>query len=148
MKVEIEVSIGELYDKITILRIKKERITDADKLHNIKKELQYLENKVLNNDPIVENLTKELFEVNSKLWDTEFGVVKPDVVGAVGSVKLIKISPFDSSEFRIPSLSLSRSTSSGILSLSKSGRTVMLITHEVSFSPHAKDGVEAIDLIW
>ncbi len=71
MKVEIEVSIGELYDKITILRIKKERITDADKLHNIKKELQYLENKVLNNDPIVENLTKELFEVNSKLWDIE-----------------------------------------------------------------------------
>jgi len=71
MKVEIEVSIGELYDKITILRIKKDRITDADKLHNIKKELQYLENKVLNNDPIVENLTKELFEVNSKLWDIE-----------------------------------------------------------------------------
>tara|TARA_B100000123_G_scaffold170318_1_gene126285 strand:- start:200 stop:580 length:381 start_codon:yes stop_codon:yes gene_type:complete len=71
MKVEIEVSIGELYDKITILRIKKERITDADKLHNIKKELQYLENKVLNNDPIIENLTKELFEVNSKLWDIE-----------------------------------------------------------------------------
>ena len=71
MKVEIEVSIGELYDKITILRIKKERITDADKLHNIKKELQYLENKVLNNDPIMENLTKELFEVNSKLWDIE-----------------------------------------------------------------------------
>ncbi len=71
MKVEIEVSIGELYDKITILRIKKERITDADKLDNIKKELQYLENKVLNNDPIVENLTKELFEINSKLWDIE-----------------------------------------------------------------------------
>ena len=71
MKVEIEVSIGELYDKITILRIKKDRITDADKLQNIKKELQYLENKVLNNDPIVENLTKELFEVNSKLWDIE-----------------------------------------------------------------------------
>ena len=71
MKVEIEVSIGELYDKITILRIKKDRITDVDKLHNIKKELQYLENKVLNNDPIVENLTKELFEVNSKLWDIE-----------------------------------------------------------------------------
>ena len=41
------------------------------KLHNIKKELQYLENKVLNNDPIVENLTKELFEINSKLWDIE-----------------------------------------------------------------------------
>lgn len=71
MKVEIEVSIGELYDKITILRIKKDRITDADKLHNIKKELQYLENKVLNNDPIIENLTKELFEINSKLWDIE-----------------------------------------------------------------------------
>ena len=70
MKVEIEVSIGELYDKITILRIKKDRITDADKLHNIKKELQYLENKVLNNDPIVENLTKEL-SGKFKLWDIE-----------------------------------------------------------------------------
>ena len=40
MKVEIEVSIGELYDKITILRIKKERITDADKLHNITETLE------------------------------------------------------------------------------------------------------------
>lgn len=71
MKVEIEVSIGELYDKITILRIKKERVTDSNKLQNIIKELDYLENKVLNNDPVVENLTKELFEINSKLWDIE-----------------------------------------------------------------------------
>ena len=58
------------------------------------------------------------------------------------------LSASPSSASRIPSLSLSRSTSSGILSLSKSGRTVMLITHEVSFSPHAKDGVDAIDLNW
>ena len=38
MKVEIEVSIGELYDKITILRIKKERVTDSNKLQNVIKE--------------------------------------------------------------------------------------------------------------
>ena len=75
------------------------------------------------------------FELNtpltSKLWDTEFGVVKPDVVGAVGSVKLIKISPFDSSEFRIPSLSLSKSMLSFIPSLSLSlGHVLRVIGSE------------------
>ena len=39
MKVEIEVSIGELYDKVTILRIKKDRIKDSKKLFNINKEI-------------------------------------------------------------------------------------------------------------
>jgi len=71
MKVEIEVSIGELYDKVTILRIKKDRIKDSKKLFNINKELIYLENKILNNDPQVNNLVDELYKINSKLWNIE-----------------------------------------------------------------------------
>ena len=43
MKIEVEVSVGELYDKISILRIKKQRIQNPDKLFNINKELIYLE---------------------------------------------------------------------------------------------------------
>tara|TARA_B100000886_G_scaffold133370_1_gene89964 strand:+ start:229 stop:609 length:381 start_codon:yes stop_codon:yes gene_type:complete len=71
MKVEIEVSIGELYDKVTILKIKKDRIKDSKKLFNINKELIYLENKILNNDPQVNNLVDELYKINSKLWNIE-----------------------------------------------------------------------------
>ena len=71
MKVEIEVSIGELYDKVTILKIKKDRIKDSEKLFNINKELIYLENKILNNDPQVNNLVDELYKINSKLWTIE-----------------------------------------------------------------------------
>ena len=71
MKVEIEVSIGELYDKVTILKIKKDRIKDSEKLFNINKELIYLQNKILNNDPQVNNLVDELYKINSKLWDIE-----------------------------------------------------------------------------
>mgnify|MGYP001398343276 FL=1 len=71
MKVEIEVSIGELYDKVTILKIKKDRIKDSEKLFNINKELINLENKILNNDPQVNNLVDELYKINSKLWNIE-----------------------------------------------------------------------------
>ena len=71
MKVEIEVSIGELYDKVTILKINKDRIKDSEKLFNINKELIYLENKILNNDPQVNNLVDELYKINSKLWNIE-----------------------------------------------------------------------------
>ena len=71
MKIEIEVSVCELYDKISILRIKKNKILNPDKLFNINKELIYLENKMLNNDPVIQNLADELFQINSKLWDIE-----------------------------------------------------------------------------
>ena len=71
MKIEVEVSVGELYDKISILRIKKQRIQNPDKLFNINKELIYLESKILNNDPVLEKLIDELFKINSKLWDIE-----------------------------------------------------------------------------
>ena len=42
MNVTVEISIGEFFDKVTILEIKKERIQQADKLANIEKELDAL----------------------------------------------------------------------------------------------------------
>ena len=71
MKVEIEVSIGELYDKVTILRIKKDRIKDSKKLFNINKELIYLESKLYNHGAEIESYFQQLYEINSKLWDIE-----------------------------------------------------------------------------
>lgn len=42
MNINVEISIGEFFDNITILKIKKERISNADKLVNINKELDIL----------------------------------------------------------------------------------------------------------
>ena len=71
MKVSIEVSVGELFDKITILRIKQKKLTDEEQLDNVNKELSYLENQAFNNDPEVNALVEELYLINSKLWDIE-----------------------------------------------------------------------------
>ena len=50
MMVSIEVSVGELFDKITILRIKQKKLTDKNQLANVNKELNYLEDKAFVND--------------------------------------------------------------------------------------------------
>ena len=68
------ISVGELIDKITILKIKSNLIKDADKLFNIEKELQSLEelkdelNLDLNN---VDPLQQQLYKVNVELWHIE-----------------------------------------------------------------------------
>ena len=73
-KILVEVSVGELLDKISILEIKQEKIQDIDKLkyihdeYNVLKE-QYNE-KVLSNQKIDE-LFKSLKKINSKLWVIE-----------------------------------------------------------------------------
>ena len=69
---KIEVSIGEVIDKITILQIKLNNISDEKKLEYIKEELKVLE-MALEEEGIVipDELVKELREVNQKLWDTE-----------------------------------------------------------------------------
>lgn len=72
--VSTEVAVGELVDKITILRIKAKRITDPAKLKNIHAELQSLENTLNLNVPCtqeLEALTAELQKVNESLWDIE-----------------------------------------------------------------------------
>src|SRR5258706_6229920 len=70
----IQISAGELIDKLTILRIKAARIRDPGKLANVKKELELLELARIENIPEiaeVAKLTDELHAVNEKLWDVE-----------------------------------------------------------------------------
>jgi type II secretory pathway predicted ATPase ExeA len=69
---KIEVSNGEIVDKITILKIKKEKITDEIKLKNVTHELNELLPKLsvigIDED---HSLFEELLQVNRKLWDIE-----------------------------------------------------------------------------
>jgi len=66
----IPVSVGELFDKYTILQIKQERIQDIVKLNIINKELEYLE-PFINNYTLDEKYIVELKNTNQKLWDIE-----------------------------------------------------------------------------
>ena len=71
--VNAPISVGELMDKISILKIKKKNITDEKKLLFINEELQLLSstlNDAVQNNKINEFLDK-LIEVNSKLWKIE-----------------------------------------------------------------------------
>lgn len=69
----IEVSIGEVVDKYTILMIKSSKIQDPAKLQNINKELTYLIDVLKKEDPLMTDysLTKALFEINKELWKVE-----------------------------------------------------------------------------
>jgi predicted nuclease with TOPRIM domain len=68
---KIEVSNGEIIDKLTIIQIKLERIKDAAKLKNLKKE--YAELKTVSSSIISTSdpLYVSLYEVNCELWDIE-----------------------------------------------------------------------------
>ena len=73
-KILVEVSIGELLDKISILDIKKDKIKDETKLEHILREYKILkeeyDNKV-KNDNKLSKLYTSLKEINSKLWVIE-----------------------------------------------------------------------------
>tara|TARA_B110001452_G_scaffold134740_1_gene112072 strand:- start:4 stop:390 length:387 start_codon:yes stop_codon:yes gene_type:complete len=74
MKVLVEISAGELFDKITILKIKTEKIKDKGKLENIHKELDILQKEALKFDDTSDSLSnhiKNLKNINSELWDIE-----------------------------------------------------------------------------
>jgi hypothetical protein len=70
MNVSIPVGIGELYDKISVLEIKSERITDEAKLTYVREELALLR-KTAAEFPIDPSLYAELKKVNAGLWDIE-----------------------------------------------------------------------------
>ena len=73
-KILVEVSIGELLDKISILEIKKEKIKDSEKLKFINDEYNVLKdqfNMNVKSDEKIDKLFKSLKEINSKLWVIE-----------------------------------------------------------------------------
>ena len=73
-KIQVEVSVGELLDKISILEIKKEKIKDLDKLKFINDEYGVLKdqlNKNVKSDEKLSELFNSLKEINSKLWVIE-----------------------------------------------------------------------------
>ena len=73
-KIIVEVSVGELLDKISILEIKKEKIKDPNKLEFINKEHLILKNqldKSVKKDEKLEKLFQSLKEINAKLWVIE-----------------------------------------------------------------------------
>ena len=75
-KILAEISAGELFDKITILEIKKSRISNKEKLNDIEKELLSLKETVKKYIPNQSGITKyvnDLKNINLKLWDIEDG---------------------------------------------------------------------------
>ena len=75
-KILAEISAGELVDKITILEIKKNKISDEDKLKEIDKELNSLNNtmdKFIKEKSKILTFKDQLKEINLKLWDIEDG---------------------------------------------------------------------------
>tara|TARA_Y100001958_G_scaffold156428_1_gene149062 strand:- start:1603 stop:1992 length:390 start_codon:yes stop_codon:yes gene_type:complete len=73
-KILIEVSVGELLDKISILEIKQDKIKDSSKLKYIKDEYNVLKEQVsknLKSDDKLNELFQSLKEINSKLWVIE-----------------------------------------------------------------------------
>ena len=77
MTIKVDLAYGELLDKITILQIKSERIADAEKVANVKKELNLLNSLWQSNEKSSVDITSEftaLKEINEKIWDIEDGI--------------------------------------------------------------------------
>ena len=75
-KILAEISAGELFDKITILEIKKEKISNNEKLVDVEKELSSLKHtveKFIPNQSKISKHVNDLKEINLKLWDIEDG---------------------------------------------------------------------------
>ena len=74
MKILSEISVGELLDKITILEIKRDKISDSKKLEIIDKEYMSLNNSLKQNLTIndeIKKLWEKLKEINVVLWNIE-----------------------------------------------------------------------------
>lgn len=72
--IRVEVSAGELLDKITILQIKRSQIQDAQKLQNINRELASLEQtraELIPDSQALDQLIAELRATNETLWEIE-----------------------------------------------------------------------------
>lgn len=76
----IPVSFGELFDKISILKIKSIKFSDPDKLSNVNQELSILLNVASSrfNQAIIEQCTLSMIKVNQTLWDIEESIRKKE----------------------------------------------------------------------
>ena len=75
-KILAEISAGELFDKITILEIKKAKISNKEKLIDIEKELNSLNEtmeKFIPDETVIKKHKDNLKQINLKLWDIENG---------------------------------------------------------------------------
>ena len=75
-KILAEISVGELFDKIAILEIKKSKIKDKDKLNDVEKELNSLNDALKKNelndiDDKLKLLLQDLKNINNDLWEIE-----------------------------------------------------------------------------
>ena len=73
-KIIVEVSVGELLDKISILEIKKEKIKDTEKLKFINNEYSILKDQLKKNvetDEKLNQMYQSLKDLNFKLWEIE-----------------------------------------------------------------------------
>ena len=75
MKILAEISVGELFDKITILNIKLKKINDPKKLKNVKIELDSLKKQSkkinLTDNETLKKYVQKLQDINEELWDIE-----------------------------------------------------------------------------
>lgn len=78
MKILAPVSVGEIFDKLSILQIKEQKIADPIKLSNVKTEIKELNKSIISLDiydkssqEALDALKTKLYETNFKLWDIE-----------------------------------------------------------------------------
>jgi hypothetical protein len=81
----IEVSLGEVVDKYTILQIKEQHITDPVKLKNVTNERQYLESVLSGSMAELKDHIISMRSVNQKLWNIEDGIRNKEVSGEFDS---------------------------------------------------------------
>jgi hypothetical protein len=81
----IEVSVGEIVDKLSILELKKLNIKDSDKLKNVTKEYDYLHNIVFNELKINQDDFLSLLNVNQTLWEVEDKIRNKEKIKAFNS---------------------------------------------------------------
>ncbi len=87
MALKVEVSVGELLDKITILEIKSERIADEGKLVNVNKELASLRQTWADSPLSQQDVTAQiaqLKQVNESLWDIEDNIRRQEAAQDFG----------------------------------------------------------------
>jgi len=87
MQLKVEVSVGEVIDKITILEIKDQRIADPAKLANVRTELATLNAalaEALTPSAELDRLRSELFAINAALWDIEDDIRTCEMAGDFG----------------------------------------------------------------